>query len=115
MVDPYEPFVHEGRKNDYSKCFNLAKKKLLKFNEKIEFSKKKSEEAVEYIPDDIDFVYIDGNHDYDFVKKDIELYYNKVRKNGIIGGHDISRPGVLKSFIEFILIVKNGRASVNRR
>lgn len=35
-----------------------------------------------------DFIYIDGNHEYDAVKKDIELYLPKVKQNGFIGGHD---------------------------
>lgn len=36
----------------------------------------------------LDFVYIDGAHDYDSVKRDIELYLPKVKKGGYIGGHD---------------------------
>lgn len=36
----------------------------------------------------LDFVYIDANHAYDFVKEDIELWYPKVKKGGIVSGHD---------------------------
>lgn len=36
----------------------------------------------------LDFVYIDANHAYDFVKQDIELWYPKVKKGGYLGGHD---------------------------
>jgi hypothetical protein len=36
----------------------------------------------------LDFVYIDGNHEYSFVKEDIELWYPKVKDGGIISGHD---------------------------
>jgi lipopolysaccharide biosynthesis glycosyltransferase len=36
----------------------------------------------------LDFVYIDARHDYDSVLKDIKLWYHKVRKGGIIAGHD---------------------------
>lgn len=45
---------------------------------------------------ELDAVYIDGNHRYEFVRTDIELYYPKVKKGGIIGGHDYkdSEPGV---------------------
>ncbi|MEM0945955.1 MAG: glycosyltransferase family 2 protein [Pseudomonadota bacterium] len=35
-----------------------------------------------------DWVYIDGNHRYDFVRADIELCALKVRKGGIISGDD---------------------------
>jgi hypothetical protein len=36
----------------------------------------------------LDFVYIDANHAYDFVKQDIELWYPKVKKGGYLWGHD---------------------------
>ncbi|MEP1930273.1 MAG: class I SAM-dependent methyltransferase, partial [Roseibium sp.] len=35
-----------------------------------------------------DWVYIDGNHLYDFVKEDIEICFRKVRSGGIIAGDD---------------------------
>ena len=37
----------------------------------------------------LDFVFIDGNHMYDAVKKDFEMYYPLVRKGGVIALHDI--------------------------
>lgn len=36
----------------------------------------------------LDFVYIDANHKYEYVKQDISLWYPKVRKGGILAGHD---------------------------
>lgn len=36
----------------------------------------------------LDFVYIDGNHQYDSCKKDLELWIPKIKKGGIIAGHD---------------------------
>lgn len=35
-----------------------------------------------------DWVYIDGNHCYDFVRRDIEISMRKVRSNGWIAGDD---------------------------
>ncbi len=37
----------------------------------------------------IDLLFIDGDHEYDGVKKDFELYAPLVREGGIIGFHDI--------------------------
>lgn len=36
----------------------------------------------------VDFVYIDGNHLYDFVKNDIQDYLPLIKSSGYIGGHD---------------------------
>ena len=49
-----------------------------------------------------DFVYIDGNHDYEFVLKDLETWFTKVKPGGIIFGDDYLRPyGVSKAVNEF--------------
>lgn len=48
-----------------------------------------SEDAARDIPDNsLDFVYIDGDHSYDFVMLDIIIWGRKVRKGGIVSGHD---------------------------
>lgn len=53
-----------------------------------------SEIAVQDIPyDSLDFVYIDGDHSYDYVMNDIILYARRVKKGGIISGHDYILPG----------------------
>jgi hypothetical protein len=53
-----------------------------------------SSEVVEMFPNDyFDWVYIDGNHLHDFVKKDLELFYVKVRPGGYLAGDDYSVQG----------------------
>ena len=48
-----------------------------------------SMEAARQIPDGaLDFVYIDANHDFDYVMEDLITWSRKVRKGGIISGHD---------------------------
>ena len=44
--------------------------------------------AVDFEEDFFDFVYIDGNHNYENVKKDLEHYYPLVKKGGYICGDD---------------------------
>jgi hypothetical protein len=41
-----------------------------------------------YEDDSLDFVFIDGDHRYEFVKADIEAWVPKVKSGGIIAGHD---------------------------
>lgn len=48
-----------------------------------------SEKAAQSIEDaSLDFVYIDANHTFEFVMEDIVIWGRKVRKGGIISGHD---------------------------
>lgn len=41
-----------------------------------------------FADESLDFVYIDANHDYQHVKEDIKEWSKKVKKGGIIAGHD---------------------------
>jgi len=60
-----------------------------------------SYEAAEVIRDQrLDFVFIDANHSYPHVTTDIELWTPKVKRGGIIAGHDyFKRPewGVIRA------------------
>lgn len=48
-----------------------------------------SAEVLASYPDHyFDWVYIDGNHLYDFVRQDLELSFQKVRPGGIVAGDD---------------------------
>jgi len=84
--------------------FKSTAQQLNVFKDKVIFIVKKSEDAGDDVPNSIDFVYIDGDHSYDGVKKDIDLYYPKVKSGGIIGGHDFraDESGVAKAVLEFV-------------
>lgn len=48
-----------------------------------------SQEVAKTIPDEsLDFVYIDADHDYDNIKADYEAWFPKLRKGGVMSGHD---------------------------
>ncbi len=53
-----------------------------------EFSEDFSKEVAD---GSLDFVYIDANHSYLEVTKDIHFWWPKVRKGGILAGHDYRR------------------------
>lgn len=72
-------------------------------NEYISFIQHPSSEATRHFkPQELDFVYIDGNHTYQYVKQDLELYTPLVKKGGYIGGHDyiFGQSGVIKAVQE---------------
>jgi len=102
LIDPYEKY--KEYKDDVS-YFLLAKakKKAHKINksENIIWLEYFSEKAIKRINEEVDFIYIDGNHSYEYVKKDIELYWNILKKGGIIAGHDIQGLEVSKAVLEF--------------
>lgn len=41
----------------------------------------------------LDFVFIDGCHSYNYVRRDLIAWWNKVREGGIISGHDYNGKG----------------------
>ena len=63
----------------------------------------KSEVAADRIADNsLDLVFIDANHSYDYVKKDIIKYTPKLKESGMLTGHDIDYPGVNQAVNEMI-------------
>jgi predicted O-methyltransferase YrrM len=61
--------------------------------------------ALKYLPQEIDFVYIDGDHSYNSVKNDIIKIIPKIKKGGIISGHDYAeryRDRVVKAVNELL-------------
>jgi|26BtaG_2_1085354.scaffolds.fasta_scaffold03081_2 predicted O-methyltransferase YrrM len=48
-----------------------------------------------------DYIYIDAEHDYDSVRRDIRSWYPKLKVGGLIGGHDVGVGGVRHAITEF--------------
>lgn len=49
----------------------------------------------------ISFLFIDGDHSFEGIKKDIVNYYPLVKKGGIIAGHDYYHPPIKKMVDEY--------------
>ena len=108
-IDPYLPY-NEGKEvkteKDMQAFYEEAKAKLAPYDCEIIY--KTSMEAVnQFEPESIDFVFIDGNHQYEYVYEDITEWTKRVRKGGIVCGHDyIEDPsrkyGVIKAVNQYI-------------
>ena len=89
-VDPWQTYKGYSEINDQAvmgDIFEQAKKKLAGFNCKI--IRKTSMEAVKnFEPNSLDFVFIDGNHDFEYVINDIISWMKVIRPGGILYGHD---------------------------
>jgi len=83
----YGDYFTFNNNHELSLCYAAARRRLEGYN--AVFIKKFSADAAKLIPDNsLDFVYIDANHSYDFCMMDIIIWTQKVRKDGIISGHD---------------------------
>lgn len=89
-VDPWLPYSDSWRGKDHQeKTYNIAKEKLKDFDTKLLRMTSLNASLLDAIPDkSLDFVYIDGSHTFDNVMLDIILWAPKVRRKGIVAGHD---------------------------
>jgi hypothetical protein len=105
-IDPYKSNIRRNIELN-ERIYTQVKRRFHKEikDGRLEIIRDLSHNSVNKIPDDLDFVYIDGDHSYDAVKMYIEDYYKKTKSRGIFGGHDYNRyhyPGVKISVDEFI-------------
>lgn len=77
-------------------CYSevIAKSGLKKMNlyNKVRFIPKLSFDASEDVPNNLDFIFIDGDHSLEGIKKDWEIFSKKINQGGIIALHDTSIP-----------------------
>lgn len=49
----------------------------------------------------IDFIFIDASHDYENVLNDLNIWYPKLKQNGVFAGHDYPQHDVRRAVTEF--------------
>jgi hypothetical protein len=89
-VDPWRAYYYYSQTSDEQQegFFKIAQQNLEPFKN-VEYVRKTSMEAVKDFKDEsLDFVYIDGLHDFDNVMLDLIHWAPKVRNGGIVSGHD---------------------------
>jgi predicted O-methyltransferase YrrM len=89
-IDPwlaYKEYRNLHTQKINNDLYERTKKNLAPFN--CEIIRKMSMDAVKDFPDNsLDFVYIDGNHEFTSEANDIHEWSKKVKPGGIISGHD---------------------------
>lgn len=63
--------------------------------------KESAEAAKEFQDESLSFVFIDASHDYENVKQDINSWYPKIKKGGVLAGHDWFGEDIKKAVYEF--------------
>ena len=81
--------------------FEVAKANVKDYSQAEMMIKKSSEAVGDFIDGILDWVYIDAEHSYESVKNDITIWTPKVKKGGVIAGHDVRVAGVRKAVDEF--------------
>jgi len=93
MVDVWRPLGKEyedaSNHSVHVNAYSEAMENIKGLEERAIMIRTESAKASEIFADEsLDFVYIDGNHAYDFVVEDIKSWFPKLKKGGILSGHD---------------------------
>jgi len=95
LVDPYVT---------NKEAMNRMLKRMSKYKDKIKFIQDFSYNAIGLLPDDFDFIYIGAdNNSYESVKRDIALFYPKIKVGGILGGCAVGhKMASQRAILEFV-------------
>ena len=92
LVDPWEDqdkSVYDEDIHNHESDYNIAIQKLTDFEDRYEVVRKYSNDAhSNFANHSVDFIYVDGNHSYEGVKSDLELFYPKLKYGGVMMGDD---------------------------
>ncbi len=95
-IDPWKEFPKEVysdgnavTQQEADERYSRVVQLLSKYKTRSKILRLSSEEAAPLFgPDTFDFIYIDANHKYEACKKDLDLWWPKIKKKGIFAGHD---------------------------
>jgi hypothetical protein len=104
LVDPWVKYGRSITKERAERHYQVSLKRMKRFD--TVFMRTTSMEAVKQIADaSLDFVYIDALHDFNNVIMDLIHWSPKVKKGGVISGHDYVanvQTGVLRAVDAYV-------------
>lgn len=110
LIDKFEGVVCSGNKDGENIVWANLNEEYIRLknweldNSNIKVHKGLSYEIMEIFDENyFDMVYVDGDHDYIGVKKDLKVCFDKVKNGGFLVGHDYSSmfQGVVNAVDEF--------------
>src|ERR1035437_2024507 len=88
ISEAYEPDTYVNEPQEYFNVCYEETKRTLKDSNVVLIRKTSSDALKDFEDNSLDFVYIDANHDFPNFTFDLHNWLKKVRKGGIIAGHD---------------------------
>jgi hypothetical protein len=101
---PHTDYSTTRTEEDMRQYKEVAEKNLNSFADRYELIEKDSVQAIydgHFEDNSLDFVLIDGEHTYEAILKDLELYWPKVKKGGYIFIHDSHVEDVKNAVMDF--------------
>lgn len=104
MVDPWAAKGKPRGMHGTNKDYRIASDKVSLYSGRTTIYRRKSEEAVTFFLDgQLDGVYVDGDHRFTAVEKDLNLWWPKIKSGGVFAGHDYrSNCGVPDALNKFV-------------
>jgi predicted O-methyltransferase YrrM len=88
-VDPWE--IHHGKENP---CWTICKRELQRNGvpERVVFLQGLSHEMENEMPQNFDFIFVDGDHTYEGLERDWGIIMRRLQPGGVVCLHDTSVP-----------------------
>jgi hypothetical protein len=95
MVDPWrelDDYIDSSNHKNHPSAYLEAMQSIKGYENRAFMIRALSNQVLDLFEDEsLDFIYIDGNHTYNSVKEDMELWFPKLKKGGLFAGHDYLR------------------------
>jgi hypothetical protein len=89
LVDPWENLSGYAETYPQEENYQQMKANTEEFNGRCTVIRSTSVEGSKFFEDgSLDFVYLDANHEYDYVKADLEAWWPKIKRGGLFAGDD---------------------------
>ena len=110
-IDPFVPYTDgmraggmfgKGGRGGFPAIRKRALSEIAPFADRYQLIEMTSEEAVPFVPDNVDLIFNDGDHTYDMITNEFNWYLPKLHKKGIFSGHDYVLPEVKKAVDDYV-------------
>jgi hypothetical protein len=93
LIDPWRPlgeeYLDSSNHNHHLDAYSKTAESIKGFEDRAFMLRGLSSQLVDLFQDEsLDWVYIDGNHAYDYVKQDLKMWWPKLKPGGLMSGHD---------------------------